>query len=79
MNNQNQEFDFNECRRLFNDGMLKDHLDAKNYISKFFCPLTTGQHALIENNSVTLVSDDVMRNVFMKRWANNDENMYQYI
>lgn len=68
MNNENQEFDFDECRRLFNDGMLKDHLDAKNYISKFFCPLISGQHTLIENNSVTLVTDDVMRNVYMKRW-----------
>ncbi len=27
MNNENQEF---ECRRLINDGILKDHLDTKN-------------------------------------------------
>jgi hypothetical protein len=76
MNNKNQEFDFDECRRLFNDGMLKDHLDAKNYISKFFCPLISGQHTLIENNSVTLVADDVMRNVYMKRWDKKIREWY---
>ena len=74
--NQNEEFNFNECRRLFNHGMLKDHLDVKNYIQKFFTPLISGQHVLIENNNVTLVSDEIMRKVFMRRWDKKISQWY---
>lgn len=77
MNNQNAEFDFDEYRRLFNDGMLKDNLDAKNYIAKFFCPLTTGQHALIENNEISIVAKDTMKEVYMKRWDDKIKKWYE--
>lgn len=74
---QNSEFDFDEYRRLFNDGMLKDNLDAKNYILKFFCPLTTGQHALIEKNEISIIAKDTMREVYMERWDDKIKKWYK--
>lgn len=71
------EFDFNEYTKLYENGMLKDHLDAKNYISKFFYPLTTGQHALIENNEISLISDDIMKKVYIARWDNDIIKWYK--
>ena len=37
-----QSFDFKKMRDLYTNGKLKDHLDTKNYISKYFIPLTNG-------------------------------------
>lgn len=77
MNNQNNEFNFNEYKRLFNEGMLKDNLDAKNDILKYFCSLTTGQHVQFENNEVTLVSEEIMRKVYLKRWDKKIKEWYE--
>ena len=71
------EYDVEEYRKLFKDGMLKDNLDAKNYISKFFYPLTTGQHALIEKGTISLIANDVMNQVNIKRWDKNIKKWYE--
>lgn len=73
----NEEFDFNKIKELYNNGMLKDHLDAKNYISKFLHPLTTGQHALVENNTITLISVETMRSVYYKRFGKDIKEWYE--
>eukprot|EP01038_Epipyxis_sp_PR26KG_P018189 gene18189-25585_t len=33
----------------YDNGPLKDHLDCKNYLQKYFIPLTNGSHVYIEN------------------------------
>jgi len=71
------DFNFEEYRRLFKDGMLRDHLDAKNYIGNFLYPLITGQHALIENNTVQLISNDTMKQVYLKRWDKSIKEWYE--
>lgn len=71
------EYDVEEYRRLFKEGMLKDNLDAKNYISKFFHPLTTGQHALIEKGTISLIGNDIMNQVNIKRWDKNIKKWYE--
>ena len=73
----NAEFDFEEYRNKLVNGQLKDNLDAKNYIQQYFCPLTSGQHTLIENDHVTLISDDVMRKVYFKRWGKDVKKWYE--
>ena len=77
MENQNSEFSFKEYRRLLTEGTLKDDLDAKNYILKFFRPLTSGEHALIENGVVTIITHDTMNKVYFKRWGNSIKKWYE--
>ncbi len=33
-------FSFKKLNNLYENGLLKDHLDAKRYIEEFMCPLT---------------------------------------
>jgi hypothetical protein len=35
-------------------GLLKEHLNAKQYVEKFFCPLTNGEHDLIEDEKLSI-------------------------
>ena len=48
-------FSFEKLKTLYNDGPLKDHTDAKEYIAKFFYPLTNGTHALFQNGKITII------------------------
>jgi hypothetical protein len=61
-------FNFKTMRDNYNNGMLKDHNDCKNYISQFFTPLMNGTHALIENGQVSIVQDEIFNKVYMKRF-----------
>jgi hypothetical protein len=45
--------------------VLKDHLDAKEYIENYMCPLTNGEHAIFEEGKVTIVPDTTMKNVYL--------------
>ena len=62
------QFNFTEMRNLYNNGLLKDHLDCKNYISKFIYPLTNGTYALIENEQVTIIQKETMNEVYFSRF-----------
>lgn len=39
-------FSFKKLNNHYDNGLLKDHLDAKEYIEKYMCPLTNGEHAV---------------------------------
>lgn len=50
--------------------------DQKNYINKFFIPLTNGSHCLLENGKYTIVADDVMKKVYLNRLDAKLKNYY---
>jgi len=62
------EFDIDEMLRLYDEGLLKDRLDCKNYVAQFFFPLTNGTYALIEGGELTIVQRDVMNTVWLPRF-----------
>ena len=72
----NKKFSFTELNKLFNNGPLKDHQDAKNYISSYFFPLINGTHALIENNDLTIIQDETLRKVYLARFPKQIKKFY---
>jgi hypothetical protein len=66
--NEISEFDWTTMNDLFNNGNMKDHLDCKNYISKYFIPTTIGTHVLIENGKPIIIQDATMKTVYLKRF-----------
>jgi hypothetical protein len=56
--------------------LLKEHLNAKQYVEKFFCPLTNGEHALIEDEKVSIVSKDTMKEVYLNRFPDDIKKWY---
>ena len=79
-------FSFSEMRNLYASGMLKDHLDCKQYILKFIQPLTNGTYALIENDQVTMIQKETMNEVYfakfkpdIKKWFNKETDPKQII
>ena len=61
-------FSFSEMRNLYASGMLKDHLDCKQYILKFIHPLTNGTYALIEKDQVVIIQKETMNEVYFPRF-----------
>jgi hypothetical protein len=57
--------------------MLKDHLDAKNYISKFFIPLTNGEHANIQGDVITIIPKETMKEVYLARFPADIQKWYK--
>lgn len=58
-------------------GVLKNHLEANNYVEKYFCPLTNGEHALLQSSKLTIVPAETMRTVYLNRFP--DEIYYSLI
>ena len=52
----------------FNNGLLKDNLDCKNYISKFFFPTVAGTHILIEDGKPTIIQDVTIKTIYLNRF-----------
>ncbi|RYH08065.1 hypothetical protein EON65_41215, partial [archaeon] len=69
-------FSFSKLNKHFETGILKDHLEAKNYVEKFFCPLTNGEHALLQNGKLTIKSDDNMTKVYLNRFPDEIKKWY---
>jgi hypothetical protein len=69
-------FSFKKLNNLYDDGLLKDHLDAKEYIEKYMCPLTNGEHAVFEEGKVTIVPDITMKNVYLNRFPDDIKKWY---
>ena len=61
-------FSFTQLKTLFTEGQLKDNIEAKEYVGKFFYPLTNGEHALIQNGKIEIVPKETMRDVNLKRF-----------
>lgn len=54
--------------------MLKEHIDAKQFVEKFFCPLINGEHALIQEDDVTEVPKGTMKDVYVERFQMTSKN-----
>jgi hypothetical protein len=67
-------FSFVEAHRLFDEGLLKNHLDCKNYINKFFHPTTTGTHILFVNGKPEIVQNETMSSVYVNRFDPETED-----
>ena len=73
---ETEKFDFAVMKNIYENGQLKDRLDCKNYISKFFYPLTDGNHAYFEYGKFELLNDDRMTKVYLKRFPKDIKNWY---
>ena len=71
------EFCFIKMNQLYENGQLKDHLDCKNYISKYFQPLNNGTHAFIENNTISIIQDETMNKVYLQRFESDIKKWYK--
>lgn len=63
----NQNFDLKEAKRLYDEGMLKEHLDAKNYIAKYFFPTRTGTHFVWQDNTFAQYTKENLRDAYFNR------------
>jgi hypothetical protein len=71
------EFSFVEMKSLYDNGLLKDHIDCKQYISKYIFPLLNGTHAMVENEQVTIVQKETMNEVYISRFPKDIKNWYK--
>lgn len=69
-------FSFTKFNKHCDEGIRKDNLEAKNYIEKFFCPPTSGEHALIQNSKLTIVPVDTMQKVYLNRFPDEIKKWY---
>jgi len=65
----NDKFSFVELKRLITDGNLKDLQDAKNYILKFFYPLTNGMVMFANGSEKKMLSIEVFRTTYAGRFG----------
>lgn len=63
------KFTFTELKRLITDGQLKDLQDAKNYILKFFYPLTNGMVMFANGSDKKMLSIEVFRTTYASRFG----------
>jgi len=71
------EFCFIKMNELYENGQLKDHLDCKNYISKYLHPLNNGTHALTENNTISIIQKETLNEVFLQRFEDDLKKWYK--
>ena len=71
------QFSFIEMHNLYDNGMLKDRLDCKNYVGKYFYPLTCGTHAMIEDDEVTIIQKETMNDVYLQRFNDDIKKWYK--
>ena len=70
------EFSFTEMKNQYENGMLKEHLDCKNYIGKYFYPTTSGTHVLFEDGKPTVIQDETMKKVYLGRFDKQISKWY---
>ena len=82
-NIENKMFSFQTLEDKYNNGLLKDHLDAKQYILKYFAPLTNGQHVHFKTGSddpeteFEYLSKETMNEVYLNRFENDIKLWYK--
>jgi hypothetical protein len=70
-------FSFKKLAKHHTTGVLKDHIEAKQYIEKFFYPLSNGEHALLQNGKITIVQKDTMKDVYLERFPDDIKKWYK--
>lgn len=71
------EFCFDKMNRLFDNGKLKEHLDCKQYIAKFFFPTKSGTHVLVENGQLEIIQKDTFNEVYLQRFPKDIQLWYK--
>jgi hypothetical protein len=71
------EFCFIKMNQLYENGQLKDHLDCKNYIAKYLHPLNNGTHALIENDTISIIQKETLNEVYLQRFEDDIKKWYK--
>ena len=71
-----ENFDFTKLKDLYENGQLKDRLDAKNYLSKHFVPTYIGSHVSFQNGKPYVIQDDIMTKVYLKRFPKDIKLWY---
>lgn len=74
---EKEMFSFPQLKTLFTEGQLKDFTEAKEYVGKYFYPLTNGEHALIQNGKIEIVPKETMRYVNLKRFPDEIKKWYE--
>ena len=81
-----KKFSFTVLKELYINGNLKDNMDAKNYLLKFFYPLSNGMIMFVSNNKKTMLSEVIFRSTYsrigsplMKWFMKETEKVYDII
>lgn len=69
-------FDFVKAKDLYENGQLKDRLDCKNYILKFFYPTYDGNHVVFNNAVPKLVKNEEFTRVYLNRLPKDIKKFY---
>jgi hypothetical protein len=70
-------FDFDKLNKLYNEGLLKDHLDAKEFLQKIMYPLTDGSHAMLHDGKVSIIQKETMNEVYFPRFPEAIKKWYK--
>src|ERR1700722_9482709 len=68
---QTENFDLDKVKTL-------SPLDAKQYVDKYFVPLTYGNHALCVNGKYEVYDDAVVKKTYFKRMS-SEVNKYYFL
>jgi hypothetical protein len=58
-------FSCQQLNKQDTEGILKDHLEAKQYMAQFFYLLTNGEHGLLQSGKISIVQRDTMKDVYL--------------
>lgn len=72
-------FDFDEMNNKYNNGLLKDNLDCKMYIAKYFYPTTHGTHIMFEDGQPIVIQKDDMKTVYLARFPKEVAKWYNTV
>lgn len=72
------KFSLSVCKDLLENGPLKDSLDAKNYITKYFFPISHGMILFKNGDQKAMLTNDAFKQTYgrigkpLMKWFNND-------
>ena len=70
-------FSFETMEQFYIVGKLKgDLLLCKEYVAKFFFPITNGSHIFIKNGKTNIIPDNTMKTVYLNRFRKEINEWY---
>lgn len=75
---EQSKFSLEEAKRLYDEGLLKNHLDSKEYLQKFFFPTLEGNHFIWNgvDNCFKNYSKEMIRDVYLNRLPKDLQTWY---
>ena len=70
------EFSLVEAKKIYNEGMMKDNLDCKIYISKYFYPTVKGDHFVWDGKKFNQYTTSELKEVYFNRLPKNIGKWY---